>query len=87
MCVNTPLPPLPNPPCVSRQVLKEHERGPMVKAGGVGLRTNVAHRDVEGGVAEMLPLRREVLHMDPVLRRYYDHLAAEAESCVVAAVK
>ena len=39
-----------------------------MKAGGVGLRTNVVHRDVEGGVAEMLPLRREVLHMDPVLR-------------------
>ena len=42
-----------------RQVLEEHEKGPVMKAGGVGLRTNVIHRDVEGGVAELLPLRRE----------------------------
>ena len=42
-------------------MLKEEEVGMVMRGGGTGLRSNVQYRDCEAGVAEMLPLRREVL--------------------------
>lgn len=42
-----------------RQVLKDEERGALVKAGGAGLRANVTFRDGEASLEQMLPLRRE----------------------------
>ena len=40
-------------------MLRDEERGALVKAGGAGLRANVIFRDGEASVEQMLPLRRE----------------------------